>query len=149
MINAVYDTNVYFQAAVARGGPADACWQLVIESLVRAYATDEILTEVQDVLSRPRLRKQFPSLTPKFVQNVIAGYKHYSTMIENASSYFRLARDPGDEKFIDLAIHAKANYVVTRDKDLLDLQNDSAFSTAFPRLNIVTPVGFLEIVRAS
>ena len=42
-----------------------------------------------------------------------------------------------------------ADYIVTRDNDLLDLMKDSDFVSQFPALNIVTPVGFLEIVRAA
>jgi len=32
--------------------------------------------------------------------------------------------------------------------DLLDLRSDAEFSSQFPNLKIVTPVGFLEMVRA-
>ena len=61
---------------------------------------------------------------------------------------FQLARDKDDAKFVDLAVTTGASYIVTRDRDLLDLRSDSAFSSQFPDLQIVTPVGFMEIVRA-
>jgi predicted nucleic acid-binding protein len=41
-----------------------------------------------------------------------------------------------------------ARYLVSRDKDLLDLMSDGAFVASFPRLQIVDPPTFLSAVRA-
>lgn len=149
MILAVFDTNVYFQASVRRGGPADACWQLAVSGRVKVFSSDDILKEVGNVLSRPKLRAQFATLTDETSSVLLAGFRSNTTIVNDIEEHFSLPRDPDDEKFINLAIQVGAEYLVTRDLDLLDLHNDSAFCTAFPRLNIVTPVGFLETVRSS
>lgn len=52
MITAVFDTNVYFQAAVSQAGPAYACWKLVLFGEVEVFITEEILAEVENVLNR-------------------------------------------------------------------------------------------------
>ena len=77
--------------------------------------------------------------------------KIYSKAIvaENPTKIFSFQRDPTDEIFINLALANHADYLVSRDRDLLDLRDDSAFSSQFPDLKIVSPVGFLEIVRAT
>ena len=59
-----------------------------------------------------------------------------------------LPRDPDDEVFLNLAIQSDAEFLVTRDRDLLDLMDDSEFCSQFPHLRIVAPVGFLEAVRS-
>ena len=40
----------------------------------------------------------------------------------NIANIFVLERDPKDAKYVDLAIATKADFLVTRDKDLLDLR---------------------------
>ena len=42
-------------------------------------------------------------------------------MRTHTPSVFAYPRDPKDEPYVNLAVAAAADYVVTRDKDLLDL----------------------------
>jgi predicted nucleic acid-binding protein len=50
--------------------------------------------------------------------------------------------------YLNLAIASNAAYLVTRDKDLLDLTQEAAFVARFPQLRIVEPVTFLSAMRA-
>lgn len=64
---------------------------------------------------------------------------------------FDYPRDPDDEPYIDLAAAVKADFPVTRDKDLLSLMNDhlaeaKQFRQQFPQIRIVDPVSFLNTV---
>jgi len=58
--------------------------------------------------------------------------------------YVEYARDPDDEPVLNLAIHVKADYLVARDKDLLDLDRDRDFRLIYPFLRIVTPEALLQ-----
>jgi predicted nucleic acid-binding protein len=58
-------------------------------------------------------------------------------------------RDHNDLAYLDLAIAVNATYLVTRDKDLLDLMSMVSFVKAHRRLQIIEPVSFLESVRSS
>jgi len=49
------------------------------------------------------------------------------TFVENMPLLDHYSRDPKDEKYIDLAVAMRANYLVSRDRGLLDLMNDRAF----------------------
>lgn len=42
-------------------------------------------------------------------------------VIKNVLQVFNYARDPKDEKYINLAVAAGAEYIISRDSDLLDL----------------------------
>ena len=55
-------------------------------------------------------------------------------------------RDPDDEPYLNLAIAVSADYLVTRDNDLLDLMQDSAFRVRFPSLTILDPVTALRLL---
>lgn len=149
MIEAVFDTNIFLQAATSKTGPANACWKFAEERKIRIFATEATLAELEDVLSRSRLLRQFPQLTDEHFENILTAFRTYCLLVAEPPAVFHLGRDKDDAKFVDLAAVMKASYIVTRDRDLLDLREDSQFSSQFPELNIVTPVGFLEIVRAT
>jgi predicted nucleic acid-binding protein len=61
---------------------------------------------------------------------------------------FVLARDPKDEPYLTHAIASEANYLVTWDRDLLDLRGDEGFRQRFPTLTILDPPIFLRELGA-
>ena len=74
-------------------------------------------------------------------------------MIKSVSPESKYSRDPKDEKYINLAVEATANYVVSRDKDLLDIMSDISivgkeFRQKTRPLKIIEPVEFLQILEA-
>jgi predicted nucleic acid-binding protein len=62
---------------------------------------------------------------------------------------FSYERDPHDEPYLNLAIAVDAQYLVSRDKDLLDLMADSAFRGQYPGLSIVDPVTLLRTLKST
>ena len=67
---------------------------------------------------------------------------------------FDYPRARQDEPYIDLAAAANANYLVSRDKDLLALATDRSilakqFRQRFPKLRVVNPVDFLTMTPMS
>lgn len=149
MIEAVFDTNTFLQAATSVDGPSHRCWKFAEEQLVRIFVTEAIFAELEDVLTRPKVRRQFPQLTDQNVANMLTTFRTFCELVPEPEAVFQLSRDHDDAKFIDLAVSTGAPYLVTRDRDLLDLRDDSEFSSHFPGINIVTPVGFLEAVRTA
>jgi len=65
------------------------------------------------------------------------------------------SRDPDDEMYLNLAIAAQADFIVTRDNDLLALATDHSIEAkqfrqlTGNRINIITPVAFLADVAES
>lgn len=73
-------------------------------------------------------------------------------LFRNVPKRFELPRDPGDEPYVNLAIEAGAQFLVTRDRDLLDLmewdkEEGRYFRSRFPQLKILDPVSFLEEIE--
>jgi predicted nucleic acid-binding protein len=61
-------------------------------------------------------------------------------------------RDPDDEPYLDLAAAVEADYLVTRDQDLLSLNTDHSieakqFRQRLPKLSILDPVEFLTEIQ--
>jgi len=147
MTDAVFDTVIYLQATLSDKGAAYACWQLVEKGEVRVFITEAILAEIEDVLNRPKLRKKYSVLTDEKIAGVLQSVRAHAVLIENINRIYAFERDPNDEVFINLALVCKAEFLVSRDNDLLDLRKDESFKISFPQLRIVSPAEFLEIYR--
>jgi len=147
MTSAVFDTVIYLQATLSDKGAAYACWQLVEKGEVRVFITEAILAEIEDVLNRPKLRKKYSVLTDEKIAEVLQSVRAHAVLRENTNQIYAFERDPNDAVFINLALVCKAEFLVSRDNDLLDLRKDESFKISFPQLRIVSPAEFLEIYR--
>lgn len=145
---AVFDTGVCLQAIISKTGPAARALALAIEGAVILYMSDELLEEIEDVVSRPSIRAKNPHYTDTDIENLLAFLRERSILIPSVPRHFRYDRDPDDEHIINLAIESKASYLVARDKDLLDLAADSNFRTQYANLTILDPVSFLQKVAS-
>jgi len=143
---------IYVQGAARIKNPANACFELVEAGIVELYLSRETLEEIEDVLTRPKFRKRFPILTDEMIAAFLSDIKSKVKIFKNVPSVFKYPRDPKDEKYINLAARAKADYIVSRDNDLLDLMTgfddeSKEFRQRFRPLKIVAPVEFLRIIR--
>ncbi len=147
MKNAVFDTVIYLQATLSDKGVAYACWQLVETGEIRVFVTEAILAEIEDVLNRPKLRNKYSVLTDEKIAEVLQSIRAHAVLVINTKQIYAFERDPNDEVFINLALTVNAEFLVSRDNDLLDLRKDEIFQKQFPDLNILNPAEFLQVVR--
>lgn len=144
----VFDCVVCLQGATRETGPAGACFRLLREGHVTAYLSPATLAEVSEVLHRPKSRKRFKTLTAERVDEFLRELQNAAVLLESVPQAFTYPRDPVDEPYVNLALAAGANYLVTWDNDLLDLMGDDPgsgdFRARFPGLVILTPVAFLR-----
>ena len=117
----IYDCMIYLQGAANNNGPAGACIRRAILGEVELSTSLAILAEVRDVLTRPKTTKKHPQLTPNAVNVFLKSVSRYANVIADPPERITLLRDPKDEKYLNLAIAANANCIVSRDNDLLDL----------------------------
>ena len=147
---AVYDCMLFFRAA-ARPRLVRPVFDLVHSGHVRLCLGPDVLAEIRDVLTRPKLTARYPGLTKQAVDAFLAQHLHMATWISDVPEHYVLARDPDDSKYLNLAITAGASYVVTDDLDLLDLMDPqsaagSDFRTRFPGIRVVVPATFEGLV---
>ncbi|HVC92496.1 MAG TPA: putative toxin-antitoxin system toxin component, PIN family [Pirellulales bacterium] len=105
---AVFDCMIYLQAVANGVGPAFACFRSVDQGLVKLCVSAEVLAEVGNVLTRPRLQAKFPRLTQERAQAFINNINAKAVMIAAVPREFSLPRDPDDEPDLNLAIAARA-----------------------------------------
>ena len=150
-LRTVFDCMVFLQGAVWKESPAGICLSLASDRLIELFLSDLIVAEIRNVLLRAPLRSKFPVLTRDFVEEFLAGLQAIATHIVEVPQIFKYARDPKDEPYLNLAVAAHVECLVTRDNDLLDLSNPTdadgeRLRELNPGLVIVDPVRFLHKV---
>ena len=148
-LRVVYDCTVFLQGAARENGTAGVCLQLFVDGLVTLLVSTEVLAEVENVLSRPKVQRKFQTLTPHRVESLMEDLRRHATMLVEVPEVFQYPRDPKDEKYVNLALFGEAALLMTWDNDLLDLMREDlaesrGFQARFPHLRILDPETFLR-----
>lgn len=114
----VLDTNVVLSALLFRRGrlaPLRHEWQ---RATVHPLVSKATIEELVRALTYPKFK-----LTPDDRQEMLADYLPYCTTIAMPAKPPKVpsCRDPFDVPFLELAVAAKADYLVSGDQDLLTL----------------------------
>jgi putative PIN family toxin of toxin-antitoxin system len=144
---------VFVQSASNEKGPAARILDLLDEQKITLYVSKLILAEARYVLNRPDVRARLHKLTDVAVEALFERLTQHATLIRNVPKRFVYPRDPKDESYINLAVAMNADYLVSRDNDLLDLmkwekEEGRKFQKRFRFLKIVTPEVFLAEIEA-
>lgn len=151
--SAVFDCMVFLQGAARKECPAGLCLALAQVGAIELFVSDSIIAEVRDVMTRPVSQDKLSVLTAAFVDEWLSALRAISTHVPHVAHAFSYQRDPKDEPYLDLALAQCADYLVTRDSDLLDLADPrnpegDRLRKLHQRLAIVDPVKFLRAVLA-
>ncbi len=149
-IKAVFDCNVFLQAVSNEKSPAAACFRLVQQKVIQLFVSEETLAELEEVLNRPSIKKQF-NLSDRAIIEFISNLRILAKVFNKVPQVFSLPCDIDDEIYINLAVEAEADYIVTRDNDLIYLMRgydfeSKQFRQKFRPLKIVQLLEFLQIV---
>ncbi len=99
-----------------------------------------IRAEVEDVLTRPKIRAKFTSITDESVAKTLAVLDGGQQFIPDDVP--PVSRDPKDDIFVATAVISGAQYIVTEDKDLLVLN-------PYQGIHILNALEFLNIIQPS
>ena len=81
--------------------------------------SQELLDEFIEVANRPKFRRFFSKTD---IENILETIDEYAEFIV-VKTTFNLCRDPKDNFLLSLSLDGKADYLITGDKDLLDISN--------------------------
>ena len=128
-IKVIFDTNVWISFLI--GKRLAFIKDYIISRQITIITTELLLTEIKVVTNREKLKKYFPQ---ESVLELIDLLETTAEKIAIKPTYF-INRDPKDNFLLDLIDFSKADYLVTGDKDLLEL---NPFKSAI----ILTPASF-------
>lgn len=127
----VVDTNLWISFLISnRLRKLDSL--LLLEKLHFVFSK-ELLDEINSTITKPRLQKYFSAST---FDEMLLTLEPYIEIV-NVKSKIKLCRDPKDNFLLALSKDGKADYLLTGDKDLLDIRK-------FGKTTITTVTRFLE-----
>ncbi len=111
----VVDTNIFISAIVFGGKPRRLI-NLIADDAVTLITAQELLTEIRRIIV---------AKFPDFFEDLARVEK----LLDSDAIWVRLggvtvteSRDPDDNKFIEAAVLGSCDYIVSGDKDLLDIK---------------------------
>jgi putative PIN family toxin of toxin-antitoxin system len=119
-VRLVLATNTVLSAVLWRGAPyrlPEATRNL--HPRVQIYSSPVLLDELAEVLARAAFSQRLSAIG-KTIREVLANYIELIDLVE-PMEVPQVARDPDDNHVLACAIAAKAELIVSGDKDLLDL----------------------------
>lgn len=131
-IKTILDTNVVISGIFWKGPPFEilTAWQKQRFHLVISLP---ILYEYRRVLAEMTKRAS------PVLHSILELIELHSEMVEPFSFAKTVCSDPDDDKFLEAALAADADYVVSGDAALLKLKN-------YKRIKIVRPAGFFTVL---
>jgi len=112
----VLDTNCLLQALPSKS-PYHKIWTDILAGKVSLCVNTDILEEYEEILAQ--------KTTPDIAHNVVEAIANLTTTVmQNTYVHFELlSTDIDDNKFVDCAIAAEAEYIVTNDKHFNPLRD--------------------------
>jgi putative PIN family toxin of toxin-antitoxin system len=109
-IRVILDTNVVVSAHLNDEGYERSVLDLALSGKLRIFVSEAILKEYESVLRRPKFR-----LKPRSVSHSLLLLRAAARVVAPYGQ-IDVARDPGDNRFLECAEAAKADYLVTGNK---------------------------------
>ncbi|MEH2236279.1 putative toxin-antitoxin system toxin component, PIN family [Nostoc sp.] len=131
----VIDTNVLLSAALSPNGTA----RKALDKVYKEFKIVQSDKTYQELNTRIYKRKFDKYISDEDRQDFLDIVKKYSQFIE-IKSQINTCRDPDDNKFLELAKDANAEFLITGDQDLLSLK-----TLAESQNQIITPRDFLDL----
>jgi len=132
----VIDTNVLVSSLLKPKSKARDIYRLALRGKIKLYISEDLLNELKRVLEYPkfeieRLQKE------TFLKNL----QRVATFVYPRQSIDVIKEDSPDNRFLECAVEAKVDYLISGDKKhLLPLKN-------FEGIRILNPDEFLRVYR--
>lgn len=133
-LKVVFDTNIYISALLFGGNPRQ-CLELAKAGEVELLSSRAIYLELADKLQNKFLWEIDD------IKELVIGLSKISMIVSPGIKIDKIKGDPRDNRILECALHAKADYIVTGDKKhLLSLKK-------FRKIPIISAREFMEITN--
>ena len=137
MLKVVLDTNVLVSALIKSDSTPELVVSLIREDLALLCLSEPIFIEYEEVLNRPKFR----GLDREKVEAFLTRLKTRACWVEPRIVLEIIESDPGDNRFPECALEARADFLVTGNTKHFPFKK-------FKKTRIVTPADFLAVFAA-
>ena len=131
MLKVVLDTNILISAILFGGKPRQIL-EKAIRGEIRLCISEPILDELKGVLQRSKF-----DYSPEMIQVILKELMGVSDFVNASKTIDVVLEDPEDNRILECAVEAEANYIITGDFHLLKLSR-------YRNIEVVNPGAFLE-----
>lgn len=117
----VLDTNTVLSGLLWHGPPRQVL-DAARRGEVQLFTSPELLAELEDVLLRPKFTQRLRQAGLDAAQ-LIQGYAALATLVQPAPLPAVVLADPDDDAVLACAVAAQADFLISGDHHLLDLQS--------------------------
>lgn len=136
------DTNTLVSGIITPRGAAARLIELWQGEEIQFVLCDEIIDDLIDVLGRPHIQQHYQAINAATIAASATAFQQYATIVQVQHPCPAVSRDPDDDVILACALAGGADYIVTRDEDLLDL-------CEYQGIAILKPEMFLNAYRAA
>ncbi len=116
-LKVIVDTNLWISFIISK--KYNLLDNFLFSGKLRLLFSKELIDEIQQTILKPKLKFYFRD---KALEKMLIAFEPFIDLIEVKSKIAKY-RDPKDDFLLCLAKDGKADYLITGDKDLLDLRN--------------------------
>jgi len=127
----VLDTNVLISAIAFKGKPREV-FNKVLKGQMQLAISEDILNEMEGVLSGKKFRY------PKgIIRSILNALEDLAEFVIPQKEVKRIKKDPNDNRILECAVEAEADFIISGDNHLLELKQ-------YKNIRIITPSDYLK-----
>jgi putative PIN family toxin of toxin-antitoxin system len=131
VLKVVLDTNVLISAILFGGKPRQIL-EKAIRGEIRLCLSEPILEELKGVLQRSKF-----DYSPEMIQFILTELMSIADFVNPSETLKVVLEDPEDNRILECAVEAGANYIISGDLHLLKLRR-------YRNIEVVHVAAFLE-----
>lgn len=149
-VRVVFDCVIFTQALINPKGPAGECIKAAESGDCILHLSLFVLQEIRELPDKLPARHR---ITADRVDAFLQQVRDYAVVVTDVPERYTHPTDPSDSAYVNLALATDSELVVTRDRHLLMLMDDTtaqgrSFRQQFSKLRILKPVEFLTELEA-
>jgi len=133
----VIDTQIFLRAVInQRSLPAKIVYDYEDDYIL--IVSEATLAEIEDIISRPKVRKKFEFPENQISELLIRLARGERTIVHDIPA---ISRDSKDDMILACALSGNAHYIVSEDQDLLVLNT-------YKEIKIIDALDFLRVLES-
>jgi len=133
----VIDTQIFLRAVInQRSLPAKIVYDYEDDYIL--IVSEATLAEIEDIISRPKVRKKFEFPENQISELLIRLARGERTIVHDIPA---ISRDSKDDMILACALSGNAHYIVSEDQDLLVLNT-------YKEIKIINALDFLRVLES-